>query len=158
MGSNGTVTVSGNGSTWNNSAAVNVGSAGTGTLNIENGGLVSAAALSGGNPTSGIYFNGGTLRITSTGSSSNTVTFTGGGGLDVSTAATTFTLTSNITGAGGLTKLGVGTLTLTGTNTYGGDTKIATGTLNIGQAYLKDLADVYLARAFHLVLIILART
>ena len=144
-GSNGTVTVSGNGSTWINSAALDVGFAGTGTLNIENGGLVSAAALSGGNATSGLNFNGGTLRITSTSSSSNTITFIGGGALDVSTAATTLTITSNISGGGVLTKLGAGTLALTGANAYNGDTRIETGTLNISQAYLNNFADVYLA-------------
>ncbi len=40
-GSNGTVTVSGAGSTWNNVGQVTVGNFGTGALNITNGGLVS---------------------------------------------------------------------------------------------------------------------
>jgi T5SS/PEP-CTERM-associated repeat protein/autotransporter-associated beta strand protein len=144
-GSKGTATVSGAGSTWVNSAALDVGFAGMGTLNIENGGLVSAAALSGGNATSGLNFKGGTLRITSTSSSSNAITFIGGGALDVSTAATTLTVTSNITGAGVLTKLGAGTLALTGANTYSGDTQIETGALNISQSYLNNFSDVYMA-------------
>ena len=38
-----------------------------------------------------------------------------------------------------LTKLGHGTLTLTGANAYNGDTRIETGTLNISQAYLEQL-------------------
>jgi T5SS/PEP-CTERM-associated repeat protein/autotransporter-associated beta strand protein len=144
-GSNGTVTVSGAGSTWLNSAALDVGFAGSGTLNIVDGGLVIAAALSGGNATSSLHFSGGTLRITGTASASNTITLGGGGALDISTPATTFTVTSNIGGPGGLTKLGVGTLALTGANTYAGDTRIVAGTLNIGQAYLNNLADVYLS-------------
>jgi autotransporter-associated beta strand protein len=46
---------------------------------------------------------------------------------------------------GGLTKLGAGTLELTGANMYAGDTKVASGALNIDQASLKDTIDVYLA-------------
>jgi autotransporter-associated beta strand protein len=43
-----------------------------------------------------------------------------------------------------LVKSGVGTLTLTAANTYTGDTKVEAGTLSITNAYLADLADVYL--------------
>jgi fibronectin-binding autotransporter adhesin len=42
LGSNGTVTVNGVGSTWDNSLSLYVGTSGTGTLNIENGGAVSS--------------------------------------------------------------------------------------------------------------------
>ena len=80
-----------------------------------------------------------------TGTASNTITFDGGGTLDISTPAATFTVTSNIGGAGGLTKLGIGTLALTGANAYTGDTRVFSGTLNISQAYLNNLADVYLS-------------
>jgi T5SS/PEP-CTERM-associated repeat protein/autotransporter-associated beta strand protein len=143
-GSDGTATVSGPGSTWINSAALDVGFAGTGRLNIENWGLVSTMALSGGNATSSLNFHGGTLRITSTSSSSNTINFNGGGTFDIATPATTVTITSNIAGAGGLTKLGPGTLTLTGANAYSGDTRISTGALSISQAFLNNFADVYM--------------
>lgn len=44
-GSSGTVTVTGAGSQWNNSGRLYVGNSGTGTLNIENGGVVSSAAV-----------------------------------------------------------------------------------------------------------------
>jgi autotransporter-associated beta strand protein len=37
-----------------------------------------------------------------------------------------------ISGAGGLTKVGSGTFTLTGANTYGGLTRVAGGTLQVG--------------------------
>jgi T5SS/PEP-CTERM-associated repeat protein/autotransporter-associated beta strand protein len=144
-GSDGTVTVSGPGSTWINSAGLDVGFAGTGTLNIVGGGLVSAATLSGGSAGSSVNFDGGTLRISETGSASNVLALNPGGGkIEVPTSANTFTVTSNISGAGGLTKLGTGTLALTGANAYTGDTRINAGTLSISQAYLHNLADVYL--------------
>jgi T5SS/PEP-CTERM-associated repeat protein/autotransporter-associated beta strand protein len=139
----GTVNVSGAGSAWINSGALSVGFAGAGTLNIENGGLVTAESLSGENAMSSVKLNGGTLRITSTSSSSNAIMFTGGGILDVPNAPDTVSINSNISGTGGFTKVGAGTLTLTGANTYNGDTRISNGTLNISQAYLNDLADVY---------------
>ena len=48
--SNGTVTVDGTDSTWNNSDQLNIGTVGTGTLNIQNGGTVfSTASFIGGN-------------------------------------------------------------------------------------------------------------
>jgi T5SS/PEP-CTERM-associated repeat protein/autotransporter-associated beta strand protein len=142
---NGTVTVNGAGSAWINSGALSVGFAGVGTLNIENGGLVSAELLSGENGLSSVKLHGGTLRITSPSSSSNTIMLNGGGIVDVPNAADTVTITSNISGAGGMTKNGAGTLTLTSVNTYNGDTQVSDGTLNISQAFLDDLADVYLS-------------
>jgi fibronectin-binding autotransporter adhesin len=45
--------------------------------------------------------------------------------------------------ASNVTKVGAGTLTLTGFNTYTGDTRVEGGTLSITQAYLADLADVF---------------
>ena len=44
-GSQGTVTVTGAGSTWSNSSGVNIGNLGTGTLTIADGGVVSAGPI-----------------------------------------------------------------------------------------------------------------
>lgn len=43
------------------------------------------------------------------------------------------------------TKIGTGTLTLTGLNTYSGTTRVEAGTLSITQAYLFDMSDVFIA-------------
>jgi autotransporter-associated beta strand protein len=42
-----------------------------------------------------------------------------------------------------LSKIGAGTLTLTGANAYSGDTRVEGGTLSIGNAFLADAADVH---------------
>jgi T5SS/PEP-CTERM-associated repeat protein len=134
-GITGTATVGGGtgASTWTNAGFLRVGVSGTGTLNINTGGLVIATALNGGNATSSVKFNGGTLRITAT-DSINTPTINllaGGGTFDVPTAATTFTVTTAISGAGGLTKTGGATLELTAANNYGGNTTVHAGTLKL---------------------------
>lgn len=57
-----------------------------------------------------------------------------GGGATTPAAAFTYTLTAAdvaANGVGGLTKLGVGTLNLTGGNSYTGPTEVGAGTLNI---------------------------
>ncbi len=73
----------------------------------------------------------GTLAYTAaSGSSSKPFTLTtgGSGAFDVTTA---LTLSGQIDGGGGLVKLGNGSLTLSGTNTYSGTTSITTGTLRL---------------------------
>ena len=52
---------------------------------------------------------------------------------------------NDITGAGKLTKLGSGTLTLTGANAYSGGTQIGAGVLQAGSAHALGAGDVYLA-------------
>jgi autotransporter-associated beta strand protein/T5SS/PEP-CTERM-associated repeat protein len=119
--------------TWN-AGALSVGLSGTGTLTINSGGTVVASSLNGGNVTSSVNFNGGTLSITASDNASNTLMLQAGGGtIQVPNAGTTFTVTGVVSdfssGAGGLTKTGVGTLILTAANTYTGGTTITGGTL-----------------------------
>ncbi|MGO3890185.1 MAG: autotransporter domain-containing protein [Paenalcaligenes sp.] len=83
----------------------------------------------------GLNFRGGTLRVTGT-SFQNTARAISlgaeGGGLDIADASNTFTVSQDLSGNGGLTKLGAGTLVLTGANTYLGTTTVTGGRLQVG--------------------------
>lgn len=85
-----------------------------------------------------------TLRASGTFTASNGITLSasnggavsasnggGGGSFNVDTDAA-LTLSGVIGGTGALTKVGAGTLILTGANTYGGGTTVTAGTLQIG--------------------------
>jgi autotransporter-associated beta strand protein len=100
------------------------------------GGTVSVASDSNlGATIGGLTFNGGILQITGTAFSSTTRSITwgaGGGGFDIVDAGNTFSLSQAITGTGGLTKLGAGTLLLSGANTYSGATNVNAGSLQAG--------------------------
>ena len=75
-----------------------------------------------------LTFNNGTLETTASFGSSRAVTLeTGGGTID--TARKSLTLSGDISGAGALTKLGSGTLVLTGASSYTGGTYVRAGTL-----------------------------
>ena len=95
----------------------------------------SAASSSIGSGSSVILTNGGVLDYTG-----STVTIdrgfalsSGNGGIGVSNAATDLTLSGAITGTGNLIKSGLGTLTLTGANTYNGATTVSAGTLELAR-------------------------
>jgi len=122
-----------------------------GTINL-NGGTLTVNKIvkgTGTTPSTGnkFYFNGGTLS----GTGADTTTFFAAttnidtevrnGGGTVNTAGFNLTIADNIAHStvggdnatdGGLTKSGTGTLTLSGTNTYNGNTKVTAGTLALG--------------------------
>ncbi len=58
----------------------------------------------------------------------------GGGSIDVTTSSANLTLSGVISGNGGLTKQGAGILTLTGANTYAGNTSVTGGSLLISNS------------------------
>jgi autotransporter-associated beta strand protein len=76
----------------------------------------------------------GTLRV-----GANDATSTFGGTITDYTDPT-----SLFTGTVALTKIGAGTLTLTGANAYTGDTRVEGGTLSINNAFLADTADIHM--------------
>jgi autotransporter-associated beta strand protein len=86
-----------------------------------------------GAPTGGLTFNGGTLQFTNSFNLAATrpITLNAPGGT-IDTNANNTTISQGITGAGQLSKLGAGILTLTGTSSYSGGTTIAAGTLQLG--------------------------
>jgi autotransporter-associated beta strand protein len=88
-----------------------------------------------GDASGGLEFNGGTLQVVGTGYTGTTraIAFNGAGAtLDIVDANNTFALAQVITGTGGLTKLGNGTLELDAANTYAGNTTLGAGTLSLG--------------------------
>ena len=99
---------------------------------IGNGGVagnLGAAAVAAGN----LVFNGGTLQYTgATASTNRSFTINAGktAGIDVTEAASTLTISGISTATNGaLTKLGAGTLELTGANPHTGTTAVNAGTL-----------------------------
>ncbi len=115
----------------------------TGTTAI-NAGSLSVATLPNSNSTGPLGLGGqivlgaaattGTLQYTGDQTSTNrTITLAAGGGVvEVTTPATSLTWSGVISGAGGLTKSGDGTLALTNINTFSGGTTVNGGTLALG--------------------------
>ncbi|HZF14706.1 MAG TPA: autotransporter-associated beta strand repeat-containing protein, partial [Steroidobacteraceae bacterium] len=113
----------------------------TGGTEFLEGVLVAGADRSLGGASGALSFDGGTLKFGSSFDLAGTRAINlgpgpgpgpglGGGAIDTDIYNTR--IGQGITGPGGLTKLGAGTLTLAGANTYAGDTRISAGTLQIG--------------------------
>jgi YVTN family beta-propeller protein/autotransporter-associated beta strand protein len=116
----GTIVLSGNNS-YSGGTAINAG-----TLAVSSDGNL-------GDSSGGLAFGGGTLQFLSGFTTSRAVTLTSGGGT-FDTNGNNSTLAGTISGTGGLTKIGSGTLTLSGTSTYSGPTMIAGGLINFNSA------------------------
>ena len=97
-----------------------------------NGGTVAVATDANlGAAAGGLAFGGGTLQFLTGFTTNRTVTLNAGGGT-FDTNGNNATLAGAIGGAGGLTKVGVGTMTLSGAGTYLGGTTVNAGTLQAG--------------------------
>ena len=118
-------------STWTltgTTAAVTPWTLSGGTLSVSSDTNLGAASGT-------LTFDGGILQVTGTsfnGTSRTIVWGAGGGGFDIADAANSFTVSQPLTGGGPLSKLGAGTLILTGGNNYTGGTTISAGTLQLG--------------------------
>ena len=109
---------------------------------IINGGTVSISSDGNlGNAAGGLSFqSGGTLEMTAGVTSVRNVTLDGGSTFHTADGDSVFS--GDFTGSGGLVKSGSGSLSLTGTNTFLGDTSILSGVLAIdSNARLGDAAN-----------------
>ena len=136
-GSQGTVTVTGAGSTWSNSSGMNIGNLGTGTLTIADGGVVTAgpiviAANTGSIGTLNIGAGAGSLAAAPGTLTAPSVAFGAGAGtLNFNHTSADYVFAPAISGNGTVNVL-AGATTLTGANTYTGGTFLAGGTLVAG--------------------------
>ncbi|MGC3970144.1 MAG: autotransporter-associated beta strand repeat-containing protein [Pirellulales bacterium] len=78
-----------------------------------------------------LTFDGGTLQTTANFTTARAVSLGAAGGTFEVAGATTLTYTGSMTGAGGLTKTGDGTLVVDADTTYTGTTTVAGGTLRL---------------------------
>ncbi len=99
------------------------------------GGVINFGSLSNLGTGSSIVFDGGGLQYgvgNTVDISTRTLTFNAGGGtIDTDTNNITLANAIGNSGAGGLTKVGTGTLTLTAANSYTGSTVVGAGVMNI---------------------------
>lgn len=95
----------------------------SGTLRVNGDSALGGAA-------GGLTFNGGILQLAADLTTARAITLTGGGAFD--TNGQTLILNGAASGAGGLTKLGAGSLSLMAANTYGGATAVNAGALVLG--------------------------
>lgn len=120
---------------------------GTGTVSLATGGLILTPYVyqyGTGNSRSFFNFDGGTLRARGNGAGianfmqGLTLATVKAGGAVIDSSNNFITVAQNLTSGaipdGGLTKLGTGMLTLSGTNSYNGATTISNGTLRLGVA------------------------
>ena len=127
-GSQGTVTVTGPGSTWSNSSGVNIGNSGTGTLTVANGGIVSGPVV--------IATNGGSIGTLNIGAgagspaaapgtlNTTSVAFGAGAGtLNFNHTSADYVFAPAISGPGTVNVF-AGTTILTAVNTYSGATNV----------------------------------
>jgi len=92
-----------------------------------------------------LSFNGGTLEALAAGAgitSIKAVTLNAGGGTFLADTGTISTLGGGISGVGSLTKDGLGTLALTGANTYSGGTILSNGILVVGSPRALGVGNV----------------
>lgn len=103
------------------------------TFSTSGGGQIQAAVINGSFPGIVLQVNGGKVKASSPLELGHSITLGAAGGSFVS-SADSMVVKSLIGGSGALTKEGVGTVEVTGSNTYSGDTAITAGTLKLGNA------------------------
>ena len=149
VGSTGTVTVTGAGSSWNNVLGLNIGSFGTGTLTIADGGTVTpggpfrVASNAGSIGTLNIGAGAGDPAVAPGTLNAASVAFGAGvGTLNFNHTSNNYTFAPAISGNGSVNVL-AGTTILTANNTYTGATTVNGGALIVnGSIALSSLTTV----------------
>jgi autotransporter-associated beta strand protein len=127
----------------NTTTDIVIGSGGTYDLNA---GALVLKSLSAGSGTIVFSFGGGTMKAAGTFSTTVPMTLTGiGGNASVDTAGYVVTLSGQLSGPGGLSKVGAGTLILSAANDYTGNTAVYAGILSLAQPDLYDGSSVSVA-------------
>ena len=134
LSGNGTLNIQNGATAVAGVTTVSVAAASTGALNISGNGTLETSRLVAGAGAAQVNFDAARLRATA--DEANFVTgFSGtelniqAGGLTVDSAGFNVAAVSPFSGVGAFTKIGAGTLTLTGANTFSGHTWIQAGTL-----------------------------
>ncbi len=97
---------------------------------INNGGVAGPLGTASADPAN-LVFNGGRLTYTGdTASTNRGFTLVGGASLNVTSAITTLTLSGLATGPGAITKVGDGTVVLSGTNDFAGNIVVDDGVIS----------------------------
>jgi autotransporter-associated beta strand protein len=107
----------------------------SGGTNLNAGKLSVSKDTSLGDASGALNFNGGILQITGTtfGSTARSINWgASGGGFDIVEAAHSFAVSQILSGNGGLSKTGAGTLILNGNNSFTGGVTINGGTISAG--------------------------
>ena len=135
------------GGAHNINGTLNLGYGGTGSYSLT-AGTLSASQITGGMGTSTFNFNGGLLQAisgaTSPFMSGLTNAYVQGGGANIDSNGQSITISQPLLdggGGGGLTKYGLGTLTLEGANTYTGTTTVTNGVLLVSGSLANNGSD-----------------
>jgi YVTN family beta-propeller protein/autotransporter-associated beta strand protein len=102
------------------------------TFKANTSGALTCTLASGPTGSPGPVFTGGTLQFAGANIASSLPILLQAAGGTFDTNGNNATLAGTISGPGGLTKIGAGTLTLSGSNTYTGATSVNAGTLQAG--------------------------